>query len=125
MGQRSKKGIGRTPKYNEKKRQQKSCTLLKETALITEKSDVRKLFELLSCANVCVGHPDDKFVRMLNAKHGKFRSSGRGCSAYLDSYASIQLNGDTHSQTVRSSSCEMLSKGAEWNVPHVSSTGPL
>ena len=89
-----------------------SCTLLKETALIIEKkSDIRKLFELLSGANVCAGHPDDKFVRMLNAKHGKLQSSGRGCSAYLDSYASIQLNGDTHSQTVRSSSCEMLSKG--------------
>ena len=42
-----------------------SCTLLKETALIIEKkSDVRKLFELLSCANACAGHPDDKFVRM-------------------------------------------------------------
>ena len=65
-----------------------------------------KLFELLSCANVCAGLP--KFVRMLNAKHGKLQSSDRGCSAY---YASIQLSGDTHSQTVRSSSCEMLSKG--------------
>ena len=75
---------------------------------IEKKTDVTKLFELLSSANVCAGHPDNKFVKMLNAKHGKL---GRGSSAYLDSYASVELNGNTHPQTVRSSSCEMLSQG--------------
>ena len=86
------------------------CTLLKDTFTTIQKSDITKIFKIISTANVCAGHPDDEFVRMLNAKHGKLQSNGRESSAYLDSYASIQLNGNTHSQTVRSSSCEMLTQ---------------
>ena len=85
------------------------CSLLKETApTIEKKADIRRLFAILSGANVCAGHPDDKFIKMLNAKR---RSSSGESSPYLDSYASVQLNECTYSQTVRSPSCEMLSQG--------------
>ena len=85
------------------------CSLLKETApTIEKKADIRRIFAILSGANVCAGHPDDKFIKMLNAKR---RSSSGESSPYLDSYASVQLNDSTYSQTVRSPSCEMLSQG--------------
>ena len=76
---------------------------------VTNEADIRQLFVLISNSNVRAGHPDDHFVDMVNAKKGKIQSKGGENLAYLDSSASVSLNGTVYTRTVRSSSCELLS----------------
>ena len=78
---------------------------------LKNEDDVRKLVNLVSTCNVCAGHPDDHLVEMLKAKHGKVHSKNGDTLARLDSSSSVCLNGKTYMRTVRSSSCQVLSRG--------------
>ena len=78
---------------------------------LKNEDDVRKLVNLVSTCNVCAGHPDDHLVEILKAKHGKVYSKNGDTLARLDSSSSVCLNGKTYMQTVRSSSCQVLSRG--------------
>ena len=62
---------------------------------------------------MCPGHPDQHFVEFLKSKNGKILSKDSNTVAFLDTSASVVLNGETYSQTVRSSSCELLIHGAK------------
>ena len=58
---------------------------------------------------MCPGHPDKNFVEMLIAKKGKIMSkNGKDVVATIDSAVPVLLNGDIYAQTVRKSSCEVL-----------------
>ena len=62
-------------------------------------------------SNVCAGHPDRHFVSMLETRKGEIKAADGTQSAYLDRCLSVSLNGETYSDTVRSSSCELMTNG--------------
>lgn len=74
----------------------------------------KKIFQILTFVNVCPGHRDQHFVEFLNYKHGKIVSKDNNTVAFLDTSASVVLNGEMYSQTVRSSSCQLLTHGTKY-----------
>ena len=73
--------------------------------------DAKKLFHVLTSANVCPGHPDQHFIEFINSRKGRLLSKDKHTVAFLDRYALVTLNGETYSETVRSSSCELITHG--------------
>ena len=45
---------------------------------------------------------------MAKHKKGEFMSQGGDVKAYLDTNAAVELNGQTYSETIRSSRCQLL-----------------
>lgn len=82
--------------------------------------EVGTLQQLLSTIdqliNVCAGHPDTRFIDMVEAKKGSLKSSTGSVSAYMDSNAAVELNGQSHSKTVRSTRCQLLSSASKCPV---------
>ena len=61
--------------------------------------------------NICAGHPDSHFVSMVEEKKGVLKTRGGQPASALDDYAPVVLNGESFSQTVRTTKCEMLVNG--------------
>lgn len=83
---------------------------------LTENSSVKEISSAISSLErltVCPGHPDMHFVDMVTAKKGKLLSPSGDISAYIDSNASVQLNGQTFTQTIRSSKCKVISSSGK------------
>ena len=80
---------------------------------LNEEEIVKKIFHILTAVNVCPGHPDQHFIEFINYKNGRIVSKDNSTTAFLDTSASVILNGETYSQTVRSSSCELLTHGTK------------
>ena len=69
---------------------------------------------MLDTSTICAGHPDEKYVSMLEAKKGKRVIASDGCtSAYLDEQGQVTLNGHVYPFTVRSAGCEILCHGSK------------
>ena len=64
--------------------------------------------------NVCPGHPDEKFVGFLRRKKGLLRSRNGDVTASLDNHAPVLLNGVSYTETVRTTSCELLVQGIKY-----------
>ena len=91
-----------------------TCTLLSDVPDKVDHESLRTLVGKLEDGRVCPGHPDTHFVEMVIAKKGTLTSSdGKEVVAALDSTASVELNGEVHTQTVRHRSCEILTNGAK------------
>lgn len=68
----------------------------------------------LDSCRICPGHPDDHFVEMSLSKKGKFTSrNGKEIVGSVDSFAPVHLNGETYTQTVRNTSCQILTNGTK------------
>ena len=66
----------------------------------------------LDSSKVCPGHTDHNFVEMLLTKKGKIMSrDSKGVVASINSSLPVHLNGITYIQTVRRSTCEILTSG--------------
>ena len=69
---------------------------------------LQKFLLLLDKLTICPGHPDHHLISMAKHKEGKFMSQSGDVTAYLDSNAAVELNGQTYCKTIRSSSCHLL-----------------
>ena len=58
--------------------------------------------------NVCPGHPDKQFVHMANEKKGRLLNSSAEIAAYIDREHTIYYSGESYSETVRTSNCQLL-----------------
>ena len=70
--------------------------------------DLHQFLVLLDKLTICPGHPDHHLISMAKHKKGEFMSQGGDVKAYLDSNAAVELNGQTYSETIRSSRCHLL-----------------
>ena len=79
-----------------------------------DSKSLQHLIHVLDTATVCAGHPDEKYVSMLNSKKGKRVVAKDGStSVYLDEQGPITLNGQLYHFTVRASKCEILCHGSK------------
>ena len=90
-----------------------SCPLLSNIPETMDASSLNMLLELIDKLNICPGHPDLHFVKMVSAKKGKILSHDGKVSAYVDDNTVVKLNGETYTKTVRTSKCELLCKTAK------------
>ena len=72
---------------------------------------LKALVSLLDRLKVCPGHPDKKFVEMVEAKKGKLYSPAGSLNPYLDKNAAVRLNGIGYGATVRSKGCTIVTPG--------------
>ena len=85
------------------------CVPLSNTPIYIDHESLKVLVAKLDSCQVCPGHPDPNFVEMVLSKKGKLTSkNGKDIVATVDLAAPVQLNGEVHTQTVRSKSCEIL-----------------
>lgn len=87
------------------------CSLLRSFPSKLTKLSLQALVTSVDQSNACAGHPDRHFVSMLEARKGEVKGVDGAQSAYLDKRTSVTLNGDVYHETVRSSSCELITKG--------------
>ena len=76
---------------------------------IGERLDVSSLQELVNILdqyNICCGNPEQQFLSLVESKNGSITQQNGVISAYLDK--SLPVN--DHSSTVRTSSCDIISK---------------
>ena len=75
---------------------------------------IQLLLTVLDTALVCAGHPDEHLVEMAKVKKGTLLSkNGKEVHAALDSTAAVYLNGVTYTETIRSTSCQLLVYGSK------------
>ena len=55
--------------------------------------------------------PRPTLLAMLDARKGEVKAADGTCSAYLDKRMSVSLHGELYSNTVRSTSYELLTNG--------------
>ena len=72
----------------------------------------KDLVTIIRDFNICIGHPDPKFIQMAKARKGKFLSLKKQVVSYLDSNCCIIFNGEIHPSTIRHSKCEFLIEGS-------------
>ena len=87
------------------------CSVLQHIPSKLNTSSLQALVSSVDQSNACAGHPDQHFVAMLDARKGEVKAADGTCSAYLDKRMSVSLHGELYSNTVRSSSCELLTNG--------------
>ena len=76
-----------------------------------EHDSLKLLLSKLDSSSVCPGNPDRNFVEMLVTKKGMIMSrSGQYVVASINFRAPVHWNGDTYTQTVRRSTCEIITK---------------
>lgn len=66
-----------------------------------------RLLTKLDGLSVCVGHPDQHFVKMVNIRKGKIVSSNGKVAAYVDE--------KTYSKTVRTADCDIISQSERYS----------
>ena len=89
------------------------CNPLKSFPAVLHVVDHNNLFQLLAALDklsICVGHHDEQFIKMIVAKKQKLLSKKGEVVAVLDKME-FESNGKLYSQTIRSTSCEILCDG--------------
>lgn len=87
------------------------CSALSHIPLQLDKSSFAELLQLVNILNVCAGQPDSSFVVFADSRKGKFIGKDGSTVAFVDRYAPVNVNGETFSQTIRTSDCELLVRG--------------
>ena len=71
---------------------------------------------VLDSSTVCAGNPDPRFVTMAESKKGKFLTSAGEARATTESAFPVWLNGERYTTTIRTTSCEILTRGVKCSV---------
>ncbi len=73
-------------------------------------ASLEKLIDVVSNAYICCGQPDEHFVTMLQdrCRKGVIKCVSGDISATVDDFASVSLNGEVFTKTVRRATCEMI-----------------
>ena len=88
----------------------KKCAILAAFPQHLGHQTLQELVKVVDSANVCCSNPDSHFVSLLEDKKGKIVSTKGSISAHLDAFAAVSMNGEVFTKTVRTTSCEILSK---------------
>ena len=73
-------------------------------------SNLQTLLEKLEMLNICPGHPDKQFVEMVKSRNGHLLNSSGQVAAYLEGGYQISHNNNTFTETVRPSTCLILTE---------------
>jgi len=71
---------------------------------------VAVLLTKLDSLNVCLGHPEQRFIEMLDNKNGKLYNSSGEVAAYVDNTCSFWYGGEVISKAIRTSNCMILTE---------------
>ena len=87
-----------------------NCGLSDVPSKIESTDLIHQLLSKIDRLRVCAGHPDQHFIEMVQAKSkkGELLSSTGTMTGYIDRAAPVDMNGQTFSVTLRSSSCQLL-----------------
>ena len=85
-----------------------SCSALSSIPSNLNTESIHLILSTIDRASVCPGHPDNQFITTIKAKKGKLLSKDKSVASYHDTYASVNVDGDIYSSTVRCSNCEVL-----------------
>ena len=84
------------------------CSILRICDKKLNTSSLNKLLTVIDESKVCVGHPEERFVSLIKARKGQIKRADGTVSAYLDTAIPVYFDEEAHSETVRSTSCELL-----------------
>jgi len=73
-------------------------------------SNLQTLLEKLEMLNIYPGHPDKQFVEMVKSRNGHLLNSSGQVAAYLEGGYQISHNNNTFTETVRSSTCLIVTE---------------
>ena len=90
---------------------QEQCRAIFCMPVFTSVEDIAQLLSQLDQLRVCPGHPDPHFVAMVNTRKGRITSASGDIAAYVDTNCAVELNGQTYTETIRSSRCHLLIRG--------------
>ena len=77
-------------------------------------SSLQQLVSLLDICTVCPGHPDQKFIQMVESKKGRLMAkNGLDVVTRVDGFSPVTLNGERYNKTIRISTFEMLVHGGK------------
>ena len=96
----------------------KKCSALTKSVpeIISTKPVLNLLLKLVDSLNVCAGHPDQHFLELADSCKGIFQSANKTTVAFVDDYYPVQLNGGVHTDTIRTTACELLVHGSKCNA---------
>ena len=92
-----------------------NCTALVSFPSVLDHTSLSKLLTMLDKLQVCPGHPDTHFVRMLRAKKGKVISPDGKVVCFVHS-TPVEFNGEVYQETLRLTECELLSSFTKCSV---------
>ena len=84
----------------------KECASLQTIPCHLSLASLQALLALIDRLNVCVGHPDDKMIDLINCLH-----KGLLAASYLDESGPVLHDGVLHAKTVRTFACQLLVYG--------------
>ena len=84
------------------------CPALQTIPIIVDLYSLKELMKLVIGLNICAGNPDMKYLLFCHSKKGKFISKDGKEVACVDSSLPVYLNGQIHSETIRTTECEIL-----------------
>lgn len=85
------------------------CSALRSFPVLMDAEHLLELISTLDRLKICAGQPDMNFVSMVRAKKGKVLSSD---GTVVDNMP-VDFGGNTYTNTVRTSSCEILSEAGK------------
>ena len=90
---------------------QSNCPALVPVPKKLTPQSLENLLNLVDRLNVCIGHPDEHFVRMVSSKNKVLKSQDGSVMAFVDGYAPVVVNGEVLTETIRTTRCELLLDG--------------
>ena len=69
---------------------------------------LNELFRRISSLNVCVGHPEKRFLDVCKSRKDQIKNYSGDVIAYRDDYCPVSLHGELYSSTIHSTKCELL-----------------
>ena len=66
--------------------------------------------------NVCVGHPEEQYVALLESRGGEIKGCTGLITAVIDDYFPVVQDGVTHTLTVRHHNCKMITLQSKCNT---------
>ena len=58
---------------------------------------LNQVLQKISTMNVCVGHPENRFLEVCKSRKGEIRNNSGDVVAYRDDYCPVTLHGELHS----------------------------
>ena len=84
------------------------CSALASIPMSLTPESLAALLSLVECLYICAGHPENRFVQIVTARNGILKTKDGQTASFVDDYASVSLNGEIFSQTVRTAEYELL-----------------
>lgn len=85
-----------------------SCSCLSSIPTTLTNESFLSLISVLEHSCVCPGHPDERFISMIEAKKGRLLSRDKSEASHIDNFAPVSIDDKVYYKTVRCSGCELL-----------------